>query len=155
VPHPLLVCTYTNVAVDTLVEGFARAGLNPLRVGYTGKENDKLMSHSLQYKVSLHPLSGDVNELEKSEERLTRQLNDLYSRIAQNRTKASTANMRTRIEKQITMRVSMEQRLSGMQKRIYALKQTILRDIVQAADVVSPSIRSYLFHVRDIDLDRR
>ncbi|KAH8831193.1 P-loop containing nucleoside triphosphate hydrolase protein [Flagelloscypha sp. PMI_526] len=40
VPHPLLVCTYTNVAVDNLVEGFVKAGLNPVRVGSVSQRQE-------------------------------------------------------------------------------------------------------------------
>jgi hypothetical protein len=35
-PQPILVCTFTNVAVDNLVEGLAKAGVKPLRVGSRG-----------------------------------------------------------------------------------------------------------------------
>jgi hypothetical protein len=40
---PLLVCTYTNVAVDNLVEGLAAAGLHPIRVGAEGMIKVNLM----------------------------------------------------------------------------------------------------------------
>ena len=41
VPQPLMICTYTNVAVDNLVEGLMKAGLKPLRVGFGGKVSMK------------------------------------------------------------------------------------------------------------------
>ncbi|KAH0825645.1 hypothetical protein J3R83DRAFT_12675, partial [Lanmaoa asiatica] len=42
VHHPILVCAYTNAAVDNLVEGFAEARLKPLRIGFRGKIKDSL-----------------------------------------------------------------------------------------------------------------
>jgi hypothetical protein len=50
-----MVCTYTNVAVDNLVEGFVTAGLDPVRIGY-GQIKSTLQEHSFEFKIEKHPL---------------------------------------------------------------------------------------------------
>lgn len=47
VPYPLLVCTYTNAAVDNLVEGIVATGLKPLRVGSEASVREDLAHRSL------------------------------------------------------------------------------------------------------------
>ena len=42
---PLLVCTYTNVAVDNLVEGLVAGGLHPVRVGSEGSIKVRCISN--------------------------------------------------------------------------------------------------------------
>jgi hypothetical protein len=58
-----LVCTYTNVAVDNLVEGFAASGLNPLRVGFAGRVPAPLHPYTLDARIELHPLKKDIDKL--------------------------------------------------------------------------------------------
>ncbi len=63
VPQPLLLCTYTNVAVDNLVDGLVKAGVKPLRVGYHGTIRSSLIPYSLDYKLQQHPLTATVQKL--------------------------------------------------------------------------------------------
>lgn len=56
VPHPLLVCTYTNVAVDNLLEGFVAGGLSPLRVGSNGDTKDDFEKYTFDYQFMNHPV---------------------------------------------------------------------------------------------------
>ena len=44
----MLICTYTNVAVDNLVEGLAASGLKPLRIGFEGKVEEKLEQWTIE-----------------------------------------------------------------------------------------------------------
>jgi hypothetical protein len=65
VHHPILVCTYTNVAVDNLVEGFVKAGLQPLRIGPDGRVKDGLLPFSLQGRLKSHPLHPNFLEVQQ------------------------------------------------------------------------------------------
>lgn len=55
VPHPILVSTYTNVAIDNLLEGFAGGGLKPLRVGTDSTTKDDFQEFTFDYQFQLHP----------------------------------------------------------------------------------------------------
>ena len=63
--HPILVCTYTNVAVDNLVEGLGNAGLEPLRISPDGRVNESLQPFSLKGRLNGHPLQSDFLELKQ------------------------------------------------------------------------------------------
>jgi len=68
--HPILVSTYTNVAVDNLVEGFAAVGVKPLRIAFGGKVKPSLLEHTLDYKFDRHPLKPEVDRLANQEQTL-------------------------------------------------------------------------------------
>ncbi|TFK20432.1 P-loop containing nucleoside triphosphate hydrolase protein [Coprinopsis marcescibilis] len=80
VPHPILVCTYTNVAVDHLVEGLAGAGVKPLRVGTSGvgagQSKASIAPFSLQTKLEAHRLYPVHTKLLKEEEELSAKVNE-------------------------------------------------------------------------------
>jgi AAA domain len=65
VHQPILVCTYTNTAVDNLVEGLVKAGLQPLRIGPDGKVRESLLPFSLKGRLKTHPLRLNFLELER------------------------------------------------------------------------------------------
>ena len=64
VVHPLLVCTYTNVAVDNLVEGFSAAGVNAVRVGFEGKAKSGFEESTIEYQFDTHPLQSDYKKVD-------------------------------------------------------------------------------------------
>lgn len=81
VEHPLLVCTYTNVAVDNLVEGIADAGMNPLRVGNEGGVRDGLEKWSMQAQMERHPrwpevvkIMNEIAQIRQIRDRLRREM---------------------------------------------------------------------------------
>ncbi|KAH7911786.1 P-loop containing nucleoside triphosphate hydrolase protein [Hygrophoropsis aurantiaca] len=129
VPQPLLVCTYTNVAVDNLVEGFASSGIKPLRVGYGGKIKSSLYKHTLDYKLEQHPLKPRVDSLISDQERLEKRRSDLAEKI-QNESKAP------RLERMRTAFVSVERQAQVIKSKLYALHQEMLREITSEADVI-------------------
>lgn len=63
--HPILVCTYTNIAVDNLVEGLVKAGLQPLRIGSDGRVKESLLPFSLKGRLGDHPLHSTLLELQQ------------------------------------------------------------------------------------------
>ena len=65
VHQPILVCTYTNAAVDNLVEGFVNAGLQPLRISPDGRVKESLIPFSLKGRLDAHPLQSEFLELKQ------------------------------------------------------------------------------------------
>jgi hypothetical protein len=135
VPHPILVCTYTNVAVDNLVEGFATAGVKPLRVGYGSKVKASLYEHTLDHKIEIHPLKYQVDRLAREEKILEEQVTDLRSCIHGLR----DAVAKNLLERQSNMRRTLawkERCLSACRSKMYRMRQRMLRDILDGSDVV-------------------
>lgn len=141
VPQPILVCTYTNVAVDNLVEGFAKAGVKPLRIGQSAHVRQSLIEHSLDYKLQQHPLHAKLmtvlnedEEINAAMKELSKKYGSLELRIKETAnprrsTLARAQNMKSAIS-------SMVYRQKMLKKKIYGLQQLMLRDTVAAADVV-------------------
>ncbi|KAJ7115532.1 P-loop containing nucleoside triphosphate hydrolase protein [Mycena crocata] len=141
VPHPLLVCTYTNVAVDNLVEGLAAAGLEPLRVGFAGQVKESLVEHTLDYKLERHPLKPKLTALTKQEEEVSKGIQELQKKFDTVKVKtAATPAARERLRQMVANMeadVAVRQRVqSGLKARIYALQMEMLRDVVSKADVI-------------------
>ncbi|KAH8084913.1 P-loop containing nucleoside triphosphate hydrolase protein [Cristinia sonorae] len=144
VPQPILLCTYTNVAVDNLVEGLVSAGLKPLRVGYGGKVKDALMEHTLENKLKAHPMAAKLEELAKQADDLERKQKDLVMRIVEFRGKATSAKAKERLSNMENAAISMEKQWIALKGKAYGMYQGLLRDTVHGADVVSSLIISYL-----------
>lgn len=153
VPHPLLVCTYTNVAVDNLVEGLAASGVRPLRVGFGGKVKESLVEHTLDYKLAQHPLKPNLEVLVKKEEAVALRIRDinkmLEEKLAEAREFHSKGTSAHKIERTRQMVANMEADLAlrarmqmSLKSRIYALEMEMLHDVVSKADVVC-CIRPY------------
>jgi superfamily I DNA and/or RNA helicase len=143
------VCTFTNVAVDNLVEGLA-SSLNPLRVGYGDKVKPALVPHTLDAKLGQHELYGEVIKLEsqhksmlkdiaglrKSLERTRIKLDAMHTEDEADRKTISTRKRREKLQAEVTHRETM---LEHVQRKLYAMKQQMLFDVVHQADVVSPT----------------
>ncbi|KAJ6542591.1 P-loop containing nucleoside triphosphate hydrolase protein [Mycena capillaripes] len=141
VPHPLLVCTYTNVAVDNLVEGLAASGVKPLRVGFGGQVKDSLVEHTLDYKLDHHRLEPSLAALVKEEEAISQRIHDISEKLEKEKLKSNptpAAQERTRqIIANVEADLALRQRMQGaLKSRIYALKMEMLHDVVTKADVI-------------------
>ncbi|KAF9238389.1 P-loop containing nucleoside triphosphate hydrolase protein [Melanogaster broomeanus] len=135
VHHPVLVCTYTNTAVDNLVEGFAAVGVKPLRIGAPGKIKDCLMEHTLDYKLDQHVLKPKVDRLLQDQKDIQKRWDDLTQKIeiAQ---KAPTARSAELLDRMRSALVTKERQLMAVKSKLYAIHQEMLRDITSAADVI-------------------
>ncbi|KDQ54482.1 hypothetical protein JAAARDRAFT_135529 [Jaapia argillacea MUCL 33604] len=131
VVQPILVCTYTNVAVDNLVEGLAAAGVRPLRVGYGGKVKESLFEHTLDAKLEAHPLKPQVDQLDIDFERVQKRFTEAKQRL---QASESTLHSKRYLTLQTAV-ASYEKQLKVVSAKTYALRQEMLRDIVTAADV--------------------
>ena len=142
VPQPILVCTYTNVAVDNLVEGLAKVGVKPLRVGSQGNIRPSLIPHSLDYKMQMHHLSETFKRVAEEIEHLAQEIRELGVRYAKHLTKMKDHKARptkarlTRAENMFKDLEMSKLRLKGIQRKKFALEQQMLRDVVAEADVV-------------------
>jgi hypothetical protein len=134
VPHPILVCTYTNVAVDNLCEGFAQDSLiTPLRVGYGGKVKHSLYKYTLDHELSLHPLKPKVDALEKREKILRTRLSALGARIKA----LSKKGREERRANALRDFAWTENKLTIVRATMYGLRQKMLQSVIGKADVVS------------------
>jgi hypothetical protein len=62
--RPMLVCAYTNIAVDNLMEGLLRVGgVDVVRLGRPVKVRPELSLHTLDYRVQHHPQYGALHAL--------------------------------------------------------------------------------------------
>lgn len=130
VPQPLLVCTYTNVAVDNLVEGLAKAGMRPLRVGFNAKVKPALHPHTLDAKIDLHPLKPGIDSLEESVHRLQEYMQNVKEKLK---------GMEPFSAQELAYQGMLERMgrdLQARKGRIWAMSKGMVQDIVAQADVV-------------------
>lgn len=133
VPQNILVSTYTNVAVDNLVEGCAAAGLKPLRVSYGGNVRQDLVETTLDRQLDRHPLAPAITRLDSQTKDLLQAVTKLRSILGQGN--RSDLAKTPKLENQL---LQLENRFSATKKRLFAVQQTRLRDVLSYADVVSP-----------------
>jgi superfamily I DNA and/or RNA helicase len=140
------VCTYTNVALDNLVDGFVKAQVKPLRIGHQHSVRSDLLDHSLDAQLAKHPLSRELLEildeeklmlvkmdaLVKQEEALAKKMEKYADSDRQPRKDvlARLNNRRTAI-----MRLSIRQKAWSNKK--YSVQQRMLKSTLNASDVVS------------------
>jgi hypothetical protein len=141
VPQPILVCTYTNVAVDNLVEGFAKVGVKPLRVGYNGNVRESLLQHSLDYKLQQHPLHRSLAAFVEEQSTITPKTQKLLQDCQglDEKVKASVRPRKSSLQRVSNMKaaiIKLEERQVFLKRRIYAMQQDMLKDVIEAADVV-------------------
>ncbi|KAF8331588.1 P-loop containing nucleoside triphosphate hydrolase protein [Amanita rubescens] len=137
VPHPVLVCTYTNVAVDNLVEGLVATGVKPLRVGFGEKVRSSLLKHTLDYQIEMHPLQKVLAPIVKEEKKLEGRIRDMASAVSSARASAtSDAKAQKQYEKLQIKHASLERQIFAVRRRMYGIEQDMLQSIVKKADVI-------------------
>jgi hypothetical protein len=129
-----LVCTFTNVAVDNLVEGFVAVGVKALRIAFGGKVKSSLFEHTLDNKFDQHPSKPQLDELAKEEHRLDREIKDLEKRIFELETAGRYPSRLDRMKASVVFK---ERQRNIVRAKKYALRQKMLRQILAAADVVN------------------
>ena len=127
------------------MEGLAKAGVKPLRVGFNGNIQKSLIEHSLDHKLQTHPLHSTLVRVVNDAEKLSRQMQELSEALKKLDKKLWEAKNPTKsiIERGHNMRnglISIRDRHKHLQQKIYSIQQKMLREIVAAADVVSAQI---------------
>lgn len=131
--HPILVCTYTNVAVDNLVEGLAATGVKPLRVAFGSKVKPSLFEHTLECKLEQHILKPKVDKLEEQEQKIQKEIASLDKKI---RELDTSGRHQTRLDRMRSDMIVRERQYNVVRSKKYHFKQQMLRDILSDADVV-------------------
>ncbi|KAJ7594407.1 P-loop containing nucleoside triphosphate hydrolase protein [Mycena floridula] len=130
VPQPLLVCTYTNVAVDNLVEGLAASGVIPLRVAYGAKVRAGLAEYTLQFQLENHPLKPQIEVREA-------QIANLRQNIGKMKKTMEPHDSETPVGRRKLQSISeWENRVSSLSGQMYRIRQIMLEDITFKADVI-------------------
>ncbi|KIP09412.1 hypothetical protein PHLGIDRAFT_22921 [Phlebiopsis gigantea 11061_1 CR5-6] len=165
VPQPVLLCTYTNAAVDNLVEGFvapdlaapASSGrprsapqpLRPLRVGSPGRVRATLGPYTLEAQMAAHPRAKDLEGVEQRITEVIKRRKELYKRIEETRPKVA-ASLREHGHGHAGTKTGIAARLDAMEmdllvhgkkeaalkKKQFAIRNEIMGDVVRSADVV-------------------
>lgn len=133
------MCTYTNVAVDNLVEGLVSSGVKALRVGFGNNIRSSLLEHTLDHKLSMHPLQSTVLELTKKEEDLSANILDLKTRLKEISRMTLSGDMRL-VGREKNMKKGLQKlgyERSVLKSKLYAMQQEMLRDVLADADVVN------------------
>ncbi|KAF7307726.1 hypothetical protein MKEN_01132700 [Mycena kentingensis (nom. inval.)] len=143
VPHPILVCTYTNAAVDHLVEGLANAGVRPLRIGFGGQVKGGIAEHTLDHKLQNHVLKPKLDALDEQSKTLASLIAEISAKLLDVEKKAKesksehTRERATKIVANVTADLAAKQQERLMLKaRRYALHMRMVTEIVTEADVI-------------------
>ncbi|KAL1756437.1 P-loop containing nucleoside triphosphate hydrolase protein [Schizophyllum commune] len=145
VPQPLMICTYTNVAVDNLVEGLVKAGLKPLRVGFGGKVQSELVEHTMDFKLNQHPARPAIDAAQEERQRIYKELDELRCSMAEDKARMESGaakNLKTRIQRKQAAIFAKQRVLQALTSKIFRMEQQVLREILDAADVVCTTCMS-------------
>lgn len=135
-PCQILVCTYTNVAVDHLLEAFVKAGLKPLRVGLNAFQEESLKKFLLEEQLSNHPLQPSYQETLEGFKEMDNEVEELIFKIEET-AKLTNDNITRRLKNMCRALAAKQHRLLRFKSKLYGLGQEMLHDVVKSADVVS------------------
>lgn len=128
------------------MEGLAKAGVKPLRVGSQGNIRSSLIPHSLDSKLQMHHLSATFKKMTVDIESLANKIRVLGAsyitalRKNQDSEKPPTKGQVAKVDNMFRDLEMKKNRIKGMQKMKYALERQMLRDVVADADVVRLSL---------------
>ncbi|KAI0341280.1 P-loop containing nucleoside triphosphate hydrolase protein [Trametopsis cervina] len=139
VPHPILICTYTNAAVDNLLEGLiASSTIRPLRVGAAGQMKVSLSPYGLENQIAAHPRAADLEQIRKQIEALRLKKQVLKDAVMDYENTNAGKGERHKIVLDNMLRDAKEvdRRYRAARARDYAVYMQILTEVVHSADVV-------------------
>jgi len=132
VVHPIMVCTYTNVAVDNLVEGLVAAGLDPVRIGY-GQIKSTLQEHSFEFKIEQHPLYPEYRVVSKNLDELEKELRKTSVAVLEHQKRRAPSPELSRLK---SYRDVVYVKLSRSNSKKQAIYQQMQTEVLTSADVV-------------------
>ncbi|KAJ7783332.1 P-loop containing nucleoside triphosphate hydrolase protein [Mycena metata] len=152
VPHPLLVCAYTNVAINNLVEGLVAAGVNPLRVGSGRRQiKESLVQYTLTHKLTLHPLASSLEVFSSRIRGISARLREMSLDIKQDETeRGNTPKAMERRQRMKAALKSRRRKRNELKNRIYAMNLQMLRDLVWEADVICTTCITSACHALNV-----
>ena len=130
--HPILVCTYTNVAVDNLVEGLITAGLDPVRIGYA-QTKSTLQEHSFEFRIERHPLYPKYKVVSENIESLEKDLKKTCASISEHLKRGASSPELSRLR---SYRNVLHAKLSRSDLQMQAIYQQMQTEVLTNADVV-------------------
>ncbi|GMK53615.1 hypothetical protein CspeluHIS016_0102010 [Cutaneotrichosporon spelunceum] len=116
VPHPILVCAHTNVAVDNVLASLREHGLKVVRFGTASRVPESLQDVTFEALLEKHPLWGYLDKLRRERE-------DIQSEIANGGMSQQAAEGK---QKQST----------ALSRRIFMMRRRIQFEVLADADVV-------------------
>jgi hypothetical protein len=140
VPVPILVCTYTNMALDHIVEGLVGRGLKPLRVGLDAKVRPALKNYVLEAYLDRHPRRNDLERHVREEMRLQEKAQLLKIEIGDD------SNSPGRVANLRRILANVDRQFWVVKAKVFKLRQEMITDVLKEADVVGwfVDIRSHL-----------
>lgn len=127
-----MVCTYTNVAVDNLVEGLVAAGLDPVRIGY-GQIKSAMQEHSFKFKIERHPLYPKYKVASENLEKLEKDLKRTSARIFEHQEQGGPPDELSRLKSDRNLLYAKLSRSNSIKQ---ATHQQIQTEVLARADVV-------------------
>jgi hypothetical protein len=131
---PILVCTYTNMALDHIVEGLVARGLKPLRVGLDAKVRPALKEYVLEAYLDRHPRRRDLERLVREEAKLQEK-----TRLLE-RTIEEAKNQPKRLANVQTIMASVDRQFWIVKAKVFKLRQEMITDVLKQVDVVGSRI---------------
>lgn len=133
VPHPVLVCAHTNVAVDNVVAGLKAQGLKVVRFGTASRVPESLQGLTFEAQLERHPLWGYLEHLRRERE-------GIVSELGEGNLSSEYSLLSRGSQQELT---SQEQMAEGKQKqsatlnrRIFMMRRRIQFEVLADADVV-------------------
>ena len=63
------------------MEALVLAGVNPLRVGFSGKTKDSIEAHTLDAKLAAHPLKSRIDSVCQELDKLDKKIQDIQRKL--------------------------------------------------------------------------
>lgn len=146
VPVPILVCTYTNMALDHIVEGLVGRGLKPLRVGLDAKVRPALKDYVLEAYLNRHPRRNDLERLVREEMRSQEKTQLLEKKIGE------ASNNPNRVASLRKILANMDRQFWAVKAKVFKLRQEMITDVLKEADVICTTcIGAASSELRNID----
>jgi hypothetical protein len=130
VPVPILVCTYTNMALDHIVEGLVGRGLKPLRVGLDAKVRPAVKDYVLEAYLNRHPRRNELERLVHEETRLQEKTQLLEKRIGE------ASDNSSRVANSRSILANVYRQFWIVKAKVFKLRQEMIADVLKEADVV-------------------